>query len=155
MTRSYRTLSALFGAALAAAACGGDTKAPATTPAAQAPQAASVAATGRVVTVEMYSDEKGNYFKPAKFEAHRGDILRFTLVTGVHNVHFVADSNPGKSGLPPMSDFLQIPGQTLDLTVSMAPGHYVFQCDPHAALGMFGRLEVEDDDEEKGERRKR
>lgn len=147
MTLSDRSrFRVLVVVALATATCGGETRAPATTPAADAPRAAaSVAPTGRVITVEMYSDEKGNYFRPASFEAHRGDVLRFTLMSGVHNVHFVADSNPGKSGLPPMSDFLQIPGQTFDLTVSMAPGHYVFQCDPHAALGMIGRLEVEDE----------
>ena len=132
---------------LVAVACGGGEKeTPA--PASSTPAAATTSAvdpTGKVIVVEMYTDEKGNYFKPANFEAHRGDVLRFTLVTGVHNVHFVPDSNPGKTGLPPMSDFLQIPGQTFDLTVAMAPGHYVFQCDPHAALGMIGRLEVEDE----------
>jgi plastocyanin len=153
---SFR-LTALLAAMVVAAACaGGEKETPA--PGSNSPAASttpSVDPTGRVITVEMYTDEKGNYFKPAKFEAHRGDILRFTLMTGVHNVHFVADSNPGKNGLPPVSEFLQIPGQTFDLTVAMAPGHYVFQCDPHAALGMIGRLEVEDEDDKKRERRER
>ena len=128
-------------------ACGGETKAPsgsAATPNAPVAQA-SVPATGRVIEIGMTTDEKGNYFTPSTFEAHRGDVLRFVLKSGVHNVHFLPDSNAGRSGLPPMSDFLQIPGQTWDLTVSMAPGHYYFQCDPHAALGMVARLEVEDD----------
>jgi hypothetical protein len=35
-------------------------------------------------------------------------------------------SNPGKSGLPPASDLLQIPGQTWDFTVALAEGHYIF-----------------------------
>jgi plastocyanin len=39
---------------------------------------------------------------------------------------------------------LQLPGQTLDVPVTMKPGHYFFQCDPHALLGMVGHLEVED-----------
>jgi plastocyanin len=131
-------------------ACG-DSKGPPSTPGANVPvtgappAAASVKPTGRVISIEMTTDEKGNYFTPAKFEAHRGDVLRFVLKAGVHNVHFVADSNPGKVDLPPVSDFLQIPGQTWDLTVALAPGHYVFQCDPHAALGMIARLEVEDE----------
>jgi plastocyanin len=61
-------------------------------------------------------------------------------------VDFLADSNPGKSGLPKASDMLQLPGQTFDVAVkSLAPGHYYFQCDPHAALGMQGHLEVEKD----------
>jgi plastocyanin len=29
--------------------------------------------------------------------------------------------------------------------ISFGPGEYYFQCDPHAALGMVGELEVEDD----------
>ena len=32
-----------------------------------------------------------------------------------------------------------------DVLVSFAPGHYYFQCDPHALLGMVGELEVEDE----------
>ena len=100
--------------------------------------------TGKVVVVELNSDEKGNYFKPAKFEVHRGDVIRFTLKTGVHNVHFLPDSNPGKTNLPPASDMLQLPGQTLDMPVNLAAGKYYFQCDPHAATGMMGHLEVED-----------
>ena len=108
--------------------------------------APDVKPTGRSIVVELYTDEKGNYFKPNKFEVHRGDKIVFTLASGVHNVHFLPDSNPGKGYLPPMSEFLQLPGQTYELIVSMAPGKYFFQCDPHALLGMIGHLEVEDDD---------
>jgi plastocyanin len=100
--------------------------------------------TGKVIVVEAYSDAVGNYFKPNEFEAHRGDIIRFTLKSGVHNVHFLADSNPGKSGLPAASDMLQLPDQTYDVPVNFAEGRYYFQCDPHAALGMKGHVKVED-----------
>jgi plastocyanin len=99
---------------------------------------------GKVITVQATTDEKGNYFSPSEIEAHQGDTLRLTLVTGVHNLHFLADSNPGKSGLPPASDMLQLPGQTLDIPVTFAEGKYFFQCDPHAALGMTGHLKVDD-----------
>jgi plastocyanin len=109
--------------------------------------APSVKPTGKVIVVEMYTDEKGNYFKPNKFEVHRGDMIRFTLVSGVHNVHFLPDSNPGAKDLPPVSEFLQLPGQTYDYVVSLAPGKYYFQCDPHALLGMVGRIEVEDEND--------
>ena len=129
----------------AAVACGGSEK-EATPPASGAAAAAnpSVKLTGRVIVVEAITDDKGNYFKPARIEAHAGDVVRFTLVAGVHNVHFLPDSNPEKTGLPATaSDFLQIPGQTWDFTVALAPGHYYFQCDPHALLGMQGHLEVE------------
>ena len=99
-----------------------------------------------MIVIEALTDDQGNnVFKPAKLEAHKGDVLRFTLKGGVHNVHFLPDSNPGKSGLPAASDMLQIPGQTFDVKVTFEPGHYYFQCDPHALLGMKGWLEVEGD----------
>ena len=56
---------------------------------------------------------------------------------------FLADSNSIKTGLPGASALLQLPGQSIDLKVALAPGKYYFQCDPHAALGMKGQLEVE------------
>ena len=114
-----------------------------TAPTAAAPH---VTPTGKNIVVELYTDEKGNYFKPSKFEVHRGDKITFTLVSGVHNVHFLPDSNPGKTGLPAMSEFLQLPGQTYEYVVALAPGKYYFQCDPHALLGMIGHLEVEDEE---------
>jgi plastocyanin len=114
----------------------------------QQPSAAAGEATpdagGKIITVEMTSDEKGNYFTPKKVEAKVGDVVRYTLKVGVHNVHFLPDSNPGKTGLPAPSDMLQLPGQTHDLKVAgaFAPGTYYFQCDPHALLGMQGHLIV-------------
>jgi plastocyanin len=130
-----------------AAACGTQDTAKGTSDAAPATATSAPAAvtpTGKTVTVELNSDEKGNYFKPATFEVHRGDVVRFTLKSGVHNVHFLPDSNAGKSGLPPASDMLQLPDQTLDIPVNFAEGTYYFQCDPHAALGMMGHMKVED-----------
>ena len=141
----YRATSLVLVTVLAA--CSGEKKEneqhEAEKPTAPAAAAPDVKPTGKSIVVELFSDEKGNYFKPAKFEAHRGDKIVFTLASGVHNVHFLADSNPGKQGLPPASDMLQLPGQTYELLVAFAPGHYYFQCDPHALLGMIGHLEVE------------
>ena len=78
---------------------------------------------GKVITVELYTDGEGNYFKPAEIHANRGDVVRYTLKVGVHNVHFLADSNAGRSGYPQApSDFLQLPGQTWDLAVKMPAG---------------------------------
>ncbi|MEP6591398.1 MAG: plastocyanin/azurin family copper-binding protein [Gemmatimonadota bacterium] len=109
--------------------------------------AASVVAgpklTGKIIEVEMITDEKGNRFEPSEISAEEGDVLRFELKVGVHNVHFVADSNPGVQGLPPASDMLQLPGQEFDVTVGFGKGKVVyFQCDPHAALGMIGHVTV-------------
>ena len=135
----------------AAVACSKGENAATTDTSAVAPAAPAVVggpatpAPGRkVIVVELITDAKGNYFSPAQIEAHQGDVIRYTLKIGVHNVHFLPDSNTIKTGLPPASEMLQLPGQTYDLLVNLPEGHYYFQCDPHAALGMKGKLEVED-----------
>jgi plastocyanin len=122
----------------------GDQETPAAAASGGAAGGAAATPTGKTVVIELHSDAEGNYFKPAKFEVHRGDVIRFVLKSGVHNVHFLPDSNPGKANLPPASDMLQLPDQTLEIPVNLEPGHYYFQCDPHAALGMVGHVEVED-----------
>jgi plastocyanin len=131
---------------LALGACGEKDAVPAT-PEAEAPSAAapSVAPTGTVVEIKAITDDKGNRFEPNEVEVKQGDVLRVVLVSGVHNISFPAEKNPGAVGLPGPSELLQLPGQTLDVPINFAPGDYAFQCDPHAALGMTGKLEVEDD----------
>jgi plastocyanin len=146
MIKAYPTIGLL--AAIALAACGGGDKAAtgAGDSATVAPPGGQRAATGKTIVVEMVTDETGNYFSPKEIEAHRGDVIRFTLKAGVHNVNFLPDSNSIKTGLPPVSEMLQLPGQTYDFVVNLQEGDYYFQCDPHAALGMVGKLEVEDED---------
>lgn len=140
-----RTRFALSSLLMLTLACGGERgpdETPEAEPAVGTPAAAAAAAD--VIEIKLITDEQGNRFEPAEIEAEQGDILRLVLVSGVHNMNFLPDSNPGASGLPPASDMLQLPGQTLDIPVTMKPGHYFFQCDPHALLGMVGHLEVED-----------
>lgn len=139
-------------ALVALAACGGESARPpadsagSAAPKAEAPSA-SATPTGDTIVVKLLTDEAGNNrFDPARFEAHQGDLIRFTLETGVHNVHFLPDSNTIKTGLPAASELLQLPGQTYDLVVALEPGTYYFQCDPHALLGMMGHLKVERDE---------
>ena len=158
MQRNDAVILMSLAVSLALAACGGDrggakdsagaaggTSTAATPASGGASDAAVTPAPGRnVIVVKMITDGTGNRFEPNKLEAKKGDVLRFTLVAGVHNVDFLPDSNPGKSGLPPASAMLQLPGQTFDIPVNFKEGHYYFQCDPHALLGMTGRLEVED-----------
>ena len=136
------------GVALLALACSGGEKKEGTetpaTPPASAGGAVTPTGNGKVIVIEAISDEKGNYFSPNQVEAHKGDVLRFTLKVGVHNVHFLPDSNAIKTGLPPASEMLQLPGQTYDVPVNFAEGTYYFQCDPHSALGMKGHVKVED-----------
>jgi plastocyanin len=130
-----------------AVACGADQAAPArdTAPASASANAgpATPAPGGKYIEVDMITDGEGSYYKPSEVHANRGDVIRFKLKIGVHNTHFPADSNAGKSGMPSgPGEFLQLPGQTYDVAVGMEPGSYFFQCDPHVALGMKGRLIV-------------
>lgn len=157
MFASFRRHAPVFATVIALsliAGCGGganraDTSraaAPAASPAASAAGPQTPDAGHQVIVIEALTDEQGNnLFRPSSVEAHRGDVLRFTLKAGVHNVHFLPDSNPGKNGLPAASDLLQLPGQTYDVKVTFEPGTYYFQCDPHALLGMKGHLKVEGD----------
>lgn len=154
------TIAATVATAALFAACGGDSKTPAaadSTAGSEAPPAASASngwsasaltptGSGKVVVVKAMTDDKGvNRFEPAKFEVHQGDVIRFTLESGVHNVHFLPDSNAGKRGFPTApTDLLQLPGQTFDVLVNWPEGTYYFQCDPHALLGMQGHVKVED-----------
>jgi plastocyanin len=142
----YGTRVVAFAALILAGACGGsDTAKQETQPAEAVEEPAEHAtATGKVIEVAMITDEKGNRFEPSEIHAEEGDVVRFTLKIGAHNVNFPQDKNPGKSGLPAASEILQLPGQTLDVPVNFEEGEYFFQCDPHAALGMVGKLIVHD-----------
>jgi plastocyanin len=113
----------------------------ATTPAPE--QGATPAAGGSVIEVKMIDENGVGRFDPAEVTAKAGDVIRYTLVSGVHNVNFAADKNPGKSGLPAASAFITTPGQTYDVAVNMPAGEYNFQCDPHVAMGMVGKLTVQ------------
>jgi plastocyanin len=99
---------------------------------------------GNVIEIRMVSDESGNRFEPASVAVNRGDVLRFTVVSGIHNASFPADRNPGKTGLPAPTELLQAVGQTRDVPLDLAPGEYSYQCDPHVAMGMIGKVVVKD-----------
>lgn len=133
------TLPALLTVATLLLACGGSEPASSAPAGGAAPDAK---VTGRIITVQMVTDDKGSYYSPSTIEASPGDVIRFTLKSGVHNVSFPDSLNSIKDGLPKSSDFLQLPGQEYDLPVSMRPGTYQFHCDPHAALGMKATLVV-------------
>jgi len=137
------TVLALFLATMVSA-CSKESKPASDETEVKTPAAApAVTPTGRIITIEAYSDGAGNYFKPTSVEAHRGDVVRFILKSGVHNVNFLADSNPNAKYLPPVSDMLQLPDQAYDVLIAMDEGRYYFQCDPHALLGMVGHIKVE------------
>ena len=134
---------------LAFGACGEGAERPAAEAGDQETETAPVEADDAdVIEIRMITDENGNYFEPDAIEAEPGDTLRFVLVSGVHNVAFADSTNPGRPGMPGSGPMLQLPGQTYDFVVEFPPGAYNFQCDPHAALGMVGVLEVEEDDDD-------
>jgi plastocyanin len=141
-----RSLFSVIAAGVLLAGCGDspNSGAPPASDGQSAVAAAGPAPTGTVIEIRAITDEKGNYFEPSRITAKSGDVLRVVNVSGVHNLHFLADSNPSASGLPPASEMLGLPGQTVEVPVTMGAGQYYFQCDPHALLGMVGHLEVQE-----------
>lgn len=128
---------------------GGEQKSPESQPATPSPATTpggplTPAAGGKVIDIEMVTDAAGNNrFIPDDFEAYQGDVMRFRLGSGVHNVNFLADSNRTLTNAPPAGPLLQLPGQTYDIAVDFPEGRYYFHCDPHALLGMIGYVKVE------------
>lgn len=148
MIRTFRSVALLGAVAGTLAACGSQDASAAAAEgvavgvAASAP-AAAAAPEGRVVEVRMVTNGAENYFEPADFTVRRGDVVRFVLDSGLHNVSFPAAQNPGVANLPGPSPFLQRAGETYELTVDLAPGSYTYQCDPHIMMGMVGTMTVE------------
>lgn len=140
-----------------AAACGGGDQAEAPagdaavgTAPAEAPAAAPAAAPaggGKVVEVKMVTTNGGasGVFEPAQVTVSKGDIIRFINDGAApHNANFqTAPENGGKSNLPEATPYLTSAGQTADVQVTMDPGTYAYQCDPHAAMGMKGQVTVQ------------
>jgi plastocyanin len=158
--RNFFVQAPVLGLLAIAAACGGGeqtgeqgaetaaTDPAAVTPAATAEQsgAAATAPTGDVIEVKMVTTQGGasGEFQPSQITAKKGDVIRFVMADGqaAHNVNFQVQENAGKTGLPGPSQYLTQVGQTVDVPVTMDAGTYDFQCDPHAAMGMKGKLTV-------------
>jgi len=147
----FKRIFPVFGLALLTACGGGDkpaedTAATAEAPAAPAQNTPAPAAGGNVIEVQMTTTQNGasGEFQPSQISAKKGDIIRFVQVqTGVpHNVNFQTQENAGKPGLPGPSKYLTQQGETVDVPVTMDAGTYDFQCDPHATMGMKGKLTV-------------
>ncbi len=107
--------------------------------------ATTAPAQGTVHTVRMTTTQGGasGTFEPANITVKKGDVIHYVSEgNAAHNVSFPADQNAGQSNLPPPSPYLTN-GQSYDLQVTMDPGSYKIQCDPHAAMGMVGSITVQ------------
>ena len=113
------------------------------------------AAPAKTVDVQMAGDAAGYRFTPARITIHRGDRVRFTLVSGPpHNVVFWSDSIPkgspaalAKSMPNPMGPltgpFFSAVGDKYVVSFAGLPaGRYRYYCLPHLALGMTGTIDV-------------
>lgn len=150
MTNKSLVFAAIAVALAGPLACGGSDAPDAAatkTATAKADDAPAVKPTGKIIEIKMISDTKGERYDPVEIKAQTGDMLRFVLTSGVHNVHFLPDSNPKTLKFPPMSQYLQMPGQKLDILVAWPEGRYYFQCDAHVMLGMIGYVNVENPNE--------
>ena len=148
----------VLGMIVLAAACGGGDSAettndtpqgsdgtPAVTTDAPNTSATTPQAQGTVHTVRMTTTQGGasGTFEPANITVKKGDVIKFVSEgNAAHNVSFPADQNAGKANLPAPSQFLTN-GQSYELQVTMDPGAYKIQCDPHAAMGMVGAITVQ------------
>jgi plastocyanin len=102
-------------------------------------------AQGTVHTVRMTTTQNGasGTFEPATITVKKGDVIHFVSEgNAAHNVSFPADQNAGASNLPAPSPYLTA-GQSYDLQITMDPGTYNYQCDPHAMMGMKGAITVQ------------
>lgn len=140
MMKLGRLAVVVMGATLALGACAAEGSGPAAGGTERSP---SVTPTGTVVEVLMVSG-RGELFDPGHVTVKRGDVLRFKLEMGVHNASWPAAENPSGVSLPETTPYMQIPGQTHDVLIDMPAGEYTYHCDPHAVLGMIGKLTVED-----------
>jgi plastocyanin len=142
---NLKALAATLGCAalLTSAGCASDSSAATdgTAAASASSSKSKVTPTGVVHEVKMLSG-RGELFEPAELNVKQGDLVRFVLGAGVHNASFPKDKNPSGVDLPDATPYLQIPGQAHEILVELPAGEYNFHCDPHAALGMIGKLTV-------------
>ncbi len=105
-------------------------------------------ASAHTVQIRMTRDSTGTrfYFEPSTVSVYAGDTLRFVNGAGMHNVDFLADSNPAGVRLPAATPVAKHQGDHLDLVLHLPPGRYVYVCDPHVREGMVGHVIVENRD---------
>ncbi len=157
------------GAAILLGACGGGDKtaatdsaaAPAEAPAmapAEAPAAAGAMApiTGTTHEVKMYGDAQGYRFDPAELTIKAGDGIKYVFINGgPHNVAFDPATVPAAvkaqldANMPEKigelsGKMLLAEGESYTISFAgIAPGTYDFNCTPHLAMNMKGKVTVQ------------
>lgn len=159
---------ALLASAFVLGACGGgdntttDTAAAAADTTAQAAPAAgatgsatAMPATGTTHTVQMLVDAQGQYkFEPAEITVKQGDAIKWVMVSGgPHNVAFQNVPDAAKAQLLAnmpnqaselSSPMFMNPGEEYTVSFAGIPaGTYDYVCTPHLALGMTGKVTVQ------------
>jgi len=161
---------ALGAGAMAIVACAGgdkktettttttDTAAAAATTTSTATTAGSTAAmapiTGKTYEIKMIGDGTTYKFDPAETTLKQGDGVKFIMVTGgPHNVAFIDTPAAAQSQLSAnmpnqmkelTSPMMMTPNETYTVSFANVPaGVYNFHCEPHAAMGMKGKITVQ------------
>jgi plastocyanin len=145
-------------AADSAAAAGTDTAAavPAGPVTSAAGSATPAPATGTIHEVKMLGDDKGYRFEPAEITVKAGDGVKFIMVSGgPHNVAFEEASLPAGSAAQLAanitnpaahltSQMTMNPNEEINVSFANVPaGTYNFNCTPHLAMGMKGKITVQ------------
>ena len=91
--------------------------------------AAMAPITGKTVEVKMIGDGTTYKFEPAEIEVKQGDGVKFVMVSGgPHNVAFIDTMTANETYI---ISFANVP-----------TGTYNYHCEPHAAMGMKGKITV-------------
>ena len=125
-------------------------------PAAATPAGASAPITGKTHDVKMVGDDKGYRFEPANLTIAAGDGIKFIVITGgPHNVAFDGsklapavkaqlDANLGPDKMAELSSAMKMnANDAIVVSFGKIPaGSYDFNCTPHLAMGMKGKITV-------------
>ena len=109
--------------------------------------------TGKTIEVKMIGDGTTYKFEPAEIEVKQGDGVKFIMVSGgPHNVAFIDTPAAAQAQLSAnmptqmkelTSPMMMTPNETYTISFGNVPaGVYNFHCEPHAAMGMKGKITV-------------
>ncbi|MHA3774374.1 plastocyanin/azurin family copper-binding protein [Verrucomicrobiota bacterium sgz303538] len=155
--RSFSTLLGCLGSMGLLAACGPSGTSSNSTTGSESKAAAPAAFSGKVHEVKMTGTTTSFSFEPKELTIKQGDKVKWVMgAAGPHNVDFsnpaFADKTKVPEGAKPkletmgllVTPLLQVPGQATEIVFGkdLPVGEYNYVCDPHAPLGMIGKITV-------------